>query len=72
MGVTFALFTVIGLGVFVIIPAAIFYSLEDWTYGEALYCCFITILTIGYADFVPGKFICRILRMQVVYVVELY
>jgi len=54
LSITFSLFAVIGLVVFVFIPAAIFFSLEDWTYGEALYCCFITVLTIGYGDFVPG------------------
>lgn len=55
LAVTFALFTLIGLIVFIFIPAGIFYSLENWTYGEALYSCFITILTIGFADFVPGE-----------------
>jgi len=54
LSITFSLFTLIGLVVFVFIPAAIFFSLEDWTYGEALYCGFITVLTIGYGDFVPG------------------
>jgi len=57
-------FTAIGFVVFIIVPASIFYSLEDWAFGEALYCCFITVLTIGYADFVPGKrgtSFCRIL-----------
>lgn len=48
-------FTVVGFVVFIIVPASIFYSMEDWAYGEALYCCFITVLTIGYADFVPGR-----------------
>jgi len=55
LSITLTLFALIGLVVFIFVPAAIFFSLEDWTYGEALYCCFITILTIGFADFVPGR-----------------
>jgi hypothetical protein len=44
----------LGLVLFVFIPAAIFTALETWTYPEALYCCFITVLSVGFGDFVPG------------------
>ena len=55
LATTLIIFILIGLVLFIIIPAGVFYALEDWTFGEAIYCCFITVLTIGYADFVPGK-----------------
>jgi hypothetical protein len=45
---------VLDLVFFVFIPAAIFTAIETWNYAEALYCCFITVLTIGFGDFVPG------------------
>jgi len=37
-----------------LIPAVIFMLLEDWSYFEALYFCFISLTTIGLGDFVPG------------------
>jgi len=57
MTLVFVVITVIGFALFVIVPAVIFYALEDWTFGEAVYCCFVTVLTIGWADFVPGIYI---------------
>ncbi|KAJ5546421.1 hypothetical protein N7494_004006 [Penicillium frequentans] len=33
--------------------AVVFWTLEDWTYFEALYFCFCSLLTIGYGDFTP-------------------
>ena len=46
----------IGTVAFVVIPAGIFSLIEGWTYWEAGYFCFVTILTIGFEDFVPGEF----------------
>ena len=37
-----------------LIPAVFFMLLEDWSYFEALYFCFISLTTIGLGDFVPG------------------
>ena len=37
----------------VIFPAFGFHSLEEWTYFESVYFCFVTLTTIGFGDFVP-------------------
>jgi len=37
----------------VLIGAVAFHSFEGWTYGNCVYFCFITLLTIGYGDFSP-------------------
>ena len=39
----------------IVIPAAGFADLEGWTYEDSVYFCFITLTTIGFGDFVPGK-----------------
>jgi len=46
--------TVIGAGLFVFVPSAIFMQIEQWTYWEAAYYCAITLISIGFGDFVPG------------------
>jgi len=46
--------TVVGAGLFIFIPSAIFMQVEEWTYWEAVYYCTITLITIGFGDFVPG------------------
>lgn len=43
------------IGLLILLPAGIFHMVEDWTYGESLYYCFITLFTIGFGDFVVGK-----------------
>lgn len=50
------LFAVTAALIFVIlIPAAIFYAVEDWTYGEGIYYCFVSLTTVGFGDFVPSQ-----------------
>ena len=46
--------TVVGAVLFVFVPSAIFMQVEQWTYWEAVYYCTITLITIGFGDFVPG------------------
>ncbi|XP_070569174.1 TWiK family of potassium channels protein 18-like [Ptychodera flava] len=39
--------------VYVLICAAIFSAMEDWSYGVSLYFSVITITTVGFGDYVP-------------------
>lgn len=38
----------------IFIPSGIFYATEDWTYGQSIYYCFVTLTTVGFGDFVPA------------------
>ena len=48
-----AIATTIGLILFILIPAAIFAYVSDWTYFEGIYYCFVSLTTVGFGDFVP-------------------
>lgn len=46
-----------GFIVFMIIPAVVFWHIEDgWTYLDSLYFSFVTLTTIGFGDYVAGRF----------------
>ncbi|XP_030605688.1 potassium channel subfamily K member 5-like [Archocentrus centrarchus] len=49
-----ALFLLWGLLVHLVIPPFIFMSMENWTYLEGFYFCFITLTTVGFGDYVAG------------------
>ncbi|GFU06166.1 open rectifier potassium channel protein 1 [Nephila pilipes] len=44
------------LFVFLVVPAGIFMWLEQWSFVDSFYYCFITLSTIGFGDFVAGNF----------------
>ncbi|XP_026996004.2 potassium channel subfamily K member 5b [Tachysurus fulvidraco] len=48
------LFLLWGLLFHLIIPPLIFMCMENWTYLEGLYFCFITLTTVGFGDYVAG------------------
>lgn len=44
----------LGFSLFVLVPSAMFYSIEDWGYDEAVYYSLITLTTVGFGDLVAG------------------
>lgn len=40
---------------YICLGAAVFATWEDWTFIDGAYFCFVTLSTIGFGDFVPGK-----------------
>ncbi|CAF0797473.1 unnamed protein product [Brachionus calyciflorus] len=46
--------TLIVFIIFFIIPAGIYSHIEDWSYLNAFYYCFISLSTVGLGDYVPG------------------
>ena len=44
-----------GTVLFIFIPALIYNAIEPWSYGEAVYFCFVTLTTVGFGDIVPAK-----------------
>ncbi len=40
---------------YILIPAAIFNAIEDWNYRESVYFATVTLTTVGFGDFVPGR-----------------
>ncbi|KAF3027962.1 Potassium channel [Penicillium rubens] len=45
--------SIVAFGIVWCCGAVVFWKLEDITYFEALYFCFVSLLTIGYGDFTP-------------------
>lgn len=42
--------------VFLVFPATLFIFIEDWSFIQGFYYCFITLSTIGFGDYVAGNF----------------
>uniref|UniRef100_A0A3Q0SJR5 Potassium channel, subfamily K, member 5b n=1 Tax=Amphilophus citrinellus TaxID=61819 RepID=A0A3Q0SJR5_AMPCI len=49
-----ALFLLWGLLMHLVIPPFVFMYMENWTYLEGFYFCFITLTTVGFGDYVAG------------------
>uniref|UniRef100_A0A8C5RV18 Potassium two pore domain channel subfamily K member 17 n=1 Tax=Laticauda laticaudata TaxID=8630 RepID=A0A8C5RV18_LATLA len=45
-----------GLLLFLLLPPLLFTAIEGWTYEEGFYYSFITLSTIGFGDYVIGKY----------------
>ncbi|CAH1791687.1 unnamed protein product [Owenia fusiformis] len=45
---------VVGLIIFVFLPAILFSLVQQWSYGTALYYTFVTLTTVGFGDYVAG------------------
>ena len=45
--------------VFSLIPAVIFMVVEGWTYRESWYYTIVTLTTVGFGDYVPGKLVIK-------------
>ena len=54
-GITQIIFTFLILVCYALVSAAIYRSLEGWSYFHSLWFCFVTLTTIGYGDYTPSK-----------------
>jgi len=43
------------LAVYVAVGAAAFSVWEGWSWADGVYFCFVSLMTIGFGDFVPGN-----------------
>ena len=50
-----AIFSFLYVGMFILFPAFVFYMIEGWSYTESMYYTVVTLTTVGFGDFVPGK-----------------
>ena len=52
---TSSIFVVVSIIFMHLIPAVIFMAIEGWDFGTSFYYTFVTLTTIGFGDYVPGK-----------------
>ena len=46
---------VLGVTLFILVPAGIFFYVEDWGYITACYFAVVTLSTVGFGDYTPGN-----------------
>lgn len=51
-----AVFGTSGFLLFCLVPALLFRLVEQWSFGDSLYFTIVTLTTIGFGDFVPGRY----------------
>jgi hypothetical protein len=49
--------TVLGSVGFLLVPAAVFKTMQDWDYATAVYFAVVSLSTIGFGDYIAGKFL---------------
>ncbi|XP_071080961.1 potassium channel subfamily K member 12-like [Haliotis cracherodii] len=49
------LILLLGAGIVACCASAMYYPVEDWSYFEAMYFCFVTFATIGFGDYVVSQ-----------------
>ncbi len=46
---------ILGVGIFILIPSALFQYMEKWSFQTSVYYSFVTLSTIGFGDYVAGQ-----------------
>ena len=54
------LIILIGLSLLFVGPTFLFMNVEGWSMMDGIYYCFVTLSTIGFGDFIPGKSSCPV------------
>lgn len=52
---TSVLIALFGIGLLIFLPAWAFHHFEGWSFPDSIYYAVITLTTIGFGDFVPGR-----------------
>ena len=52
-----AVLVVFGITVFILVPASLFHHMEGWSYITSCYFCVVTLSTVGFGDYVTGKYV---------------
>ncbi|XP_041354264.1 potassium channel subfamily K member 16-like [Gigantopelta aegis] len=48
------IYVTLGFSILILLPALVFWIVEDWSYTDSLYYVVVTLTTVGFGDFVPG------------------
>lgn len=59
-----AVIALLGFAILIFIPAVVFHRLEEWTMFEGIYYSVITLTTVGFGDYVAGRYRLIIIIIQ--------